>query len=159
METAYAMDEPFGPSPGDGGDVDDSASAGGAHRLDDLLDGAHGAGEVDVDDLVPQFVGEAVDVGEVDSLVERAVVYEDVDFSEFADCSGNGVPDLVEVGHVAGDGDGTNAPGAHLLGDLNSLVGVLGVADGEVDAGVGQCDADASTEHAAAAGYESGFLC
>ena len=58
------------------------ASAGRPHRLDDLLDGPHGAGEVDVDDPVPKLVGETVDVGEVDGLVERAVIHEDVDTSE-----------------------------------------------------------------------------
>ena len=66
----------------DRGDVDDSPSTGCPHRLDDLLDGPHGAGEIDVDDLVPQFVGQAVDIGEVDGLVECAVVHENVDAAE-----------------------------------------------------------------------------
>ena len=74
------------------------------------------------------------------------------------DRGGDGGRYLVEVGHVAGNGDGANAPCSHLLGDLSGLVGALGVSDGEVDARVGQRDADASSEHAAAAGNQCGLL-
>ena len=110
---------------GDGGDVDDSASARRSHRLDDLFDGPHGAGEVDVDDLVPDFVGKAVDVGEVDGFVVSAVVHQNMYTAELVDRGGDGSPDLVEVGNVAGDGNSADASGAHRLGDLGGLVGLL----------------------------------
>ena len=160
LETAYAMEEPLGPRPATEEMLTILPPPGRAHRLDNLLDGAAwGRRRFDVDDLVPKFVGQAVDVGEVDGLVERAVVHEDVDAAELADRGGYGGPDLVEVGYVAGNGDGTNASGAASPRRLRRpCQGFLAYPMARLTPAVGQGDADPSSEYAAAAGYERGLL-
>ena len=92
--------------PRDRGDIDDPPAALPLHDRSHGLGQKHGAGEVDVDDLRPLLVGEAIEVGEGDRLIVGGVVDQDVEPAEAFDYIVDQALHLVALGHVAGEGRG-----------------------------------------------------
>ena len=143
------------PEARDRGDVDDASRALLLHHRADGLGQQHRAGQVDVDDLGPFLVGQAVEIGEGDRLVVGGIVHEDVEPAETLHDIVDQALDLVALGHIAGKGGGRNLVLFEIAGDSLGLVLALGIDDGDVAALRRQRMTDALAKPAIAAGDDS----
>ena len=123
---------------GDGGDVDDRAFAGGAHVRRGGAAAVEDAAQVGAEDVVPDFVGDGIEVVVGDEVGHGAVVDEDLEGAELVD---GGLDEALAVGVVAEigpDGDGLAAAGADAFDDFVGGVGAAEVVDDDGCAELGE---------------------
>ena len=137
------------------GDVDDAAPALGLHQRRDCLDAVERAGEIGGEDVIPEFVRQAIEVGIGNRLVEGGVVHQDLDPAEFGPGLLHHPRHVGRVGDVGPDGHCTHAELGDLFGHAFRLGLRRGVIHHHVDALERQRPADALSQSPAAAGNDS----
>ena len=139
---------------GNAGDIDDDAAIAGGEGFARGAGHLEGALEVDGEDAIPVFIGDGIEIREINKARGAGVVDENVQPIEHLQRLLNHRAAGGILSHIALDNYGLGAGFAALGGNGLGAVGGLVVVDGDAAASLGELESSGGTDTAGCAGNE-----